>query len=906
MQVQAAKKLCPKFAFVFYDIETRQDDRFGQKEGVFAHTPNLLVSQVCCDQCISSTQINPDCQGCGGRGKVFEDPEPVLQFLKYIKTLADDGFKDIICVAHNAKSFDNQFVLKTMLEKTAWKPELLMNGSKIVSMSYGGLRFIDSINFIPMSLAKLPAALGLDNELTKGFFPHLFNTSANSSYEGALPDVCFYGADSMSSSVRDNFIRWHKELKDKGYVFKMRDEIRSYCKKDVEILRQACLKFRDMFLSTTGVDPFREALTIASACMKVFRKNFLKPDTIAIMPSKGYRWADVQSFKAVLWILYEERKRDIIISHAGNGREKKILGHKVDGFYEDGENRIIFEFHGCYYHGCQQCYPRSEEKDGNRDRKTLDSRFESTERKVLLFRENGYEVVEMWECKFRREMEKENETYQELLKSPILKKAPLNPRDAFFGGRTNAVKLYKKVDDSVDEEIRYYDVCSLYPYVNKYKQYPEGHPKIYVGEECPPIEEIEGLIKCTILPPTSLYHPVLPVRVNKKLMFPLCMKCATEEIQGVCSHSERDRAITGTWVSAEVKMALSMGYNILEIHEAWHYSVNSYDPVKKDGGLFTEYINCFLKMKQEASGWPSWCDTEEKKTQYLKTFKEKENIELNRENVKENTGMRSLAKLMLNSFWGKFGQRENLPQCSVMKSGDELYKLLTSPSIEVSYILPVSEDTIYVNWTEHEDALTPKDARSVVVACYTTAHARLELYSYLKVLNERILYFDTDSIIFTQKPGEFCPKLGDFLGDMTDELVKFGAEAFVDEFVSGGPKNYALRVKTKNSDKRQTICKARGLSINSSNERLISFDTLKSMVLEESSPIVIHYNSRISRKRPFQVVTQPEHKTYQVVYTKRRRVENFDTLPYGFKRERQTIDGDDDFVVSVRAKRLRQ
>ena len=71
-----------------------------------------------------------------------------------------------------------------------------------------------------------------------------------------------------------------------------------------------------------------------------------------------------------------------------------------------------------------------------------------------------------------------------------------------------------------------------------------------------------------------------------------------------------------------------------------------------------------------------------------------------------------------------------------------------------------------------------------VIAAYVTAHARLQLYSYLESLQERILYFDTDSIIYIEREGEYSPPVGDYLGDMTDELDG----GHITEFVSGGPK----------------------------------------------------------------------------------------------------------------------
>ena len=43
---------------------------------------------------------------------------------------------------------------------------------------------------------------------------------------------------------------------------------------------------------------------------------------------------------------------------------------------------------------------------------------------------------------------------------------PLEPRDAFFGGRTGAATLYSKTAE--DEEISYVDFTSLCPSINKY------------------------------------------------------------------------------------------------------------------------------------------------------------------------------------------------------------------------------------------------------------------------------------------------------------------------------------------------------------------------------------------------------------------------------------------------------
>jgi len=115
---------------------------------------------------------------------------------------------------------------------------------------------------------------------------------------------------------------------------------------------------------------------------------------------------------------------------------------------------------------------------------------------------------------------------------------------------------------------------------------------------------MEGLIKCTVVPPMDLYHPVLPFRCNKMLLFCLCRTCDFEQnMRGPCRHlSDAERAISDTWVLDEVRMAVSKGYGIVEIHEVYEYAVTQYDAATGEGGLFIEYIDTFLKFKAEASG----------------------------------------------------------------------------------------------------------------------------------------------------------------------------------------------------------------------------------------------------------------------------------------------------------------
>ena len=74
------------------------------------------------------------------------------------------------------------------------------------------IKVLDSLNFLPMALSKIPKALGLQ-ELKKGFFPHFFNREENQHFIGAYPDTVFYGCDYMNKQDREHFLKWYKRRK---------------------------------------------------------------------------------------------------------------------------------------------------------------------------------------------------------------------------------------------------------------------------------------------------------------------------------------------------------------------------------------------------------------------------------------------------------------------------------------------------------------------------------------------------------------------------------------------------------------------------------------------------------------------------------------------------------------------
>ncbi|CAC5393601.1 unnamed protein product [Mytilus coruscus] len=330
----------------------------------------------------------------------------------------------------------------------------------------------------------------------------------------------------------------------------------------------------------------------------------------------------------------------------------------------------------------------------------------------------GYKYISKWECEFDKEII-ENIDIKTVVDS-VNYITPLEPRNAFSGGRTETFKQYHEAKDG--EQIKYYDVTSL--------------------------------------------------------------TCTELQQKTSCLHTKTERAITGTWVTDELKKAKEKGYGVEKIYEVWHFNdVEQYDPKSKLGGIFTEYINTFLKMKQEASGWPSWCITEKYRQKYIQDYFVKEGILLDCNKIEKNPGLRFLAKLVLNSFWGKFWQRTNLPQVEYVSDPSLYFDMLTSDQHEVTCVNFVTDEMVEMRWKNKEEFLETSGKTNVVKAAYTTAQARLKLYMYLEKIGQRVLYADTDSVIFTANQGEWEPPLGDYPGDITDEVPA----NIITHFVTGGP-----------------------------------------------------------------------------------------------------------------------
>lgn len=101
------------------------------------------------------------------------------------------------------------------------------------------------------------------------------------------------------------------------------------------------------------MEPFEEAVTFANTANLAYRRSFMPSDSNAIGPNLACNHSQQFSLKACRWLSW--LGRNLPIRHALNGGEVQIGNCTVDGY--DEQTRTIYEFYGCYWHGCPTCYP---------------------------------------------------------------------------------------------------------------------------------------------------------------------------------------------------------------------------------------------------------------------------------------------------------------------------------------------------------------------------------------------------------------------------------------------------------------------------------------------------------------------------------------------------------------------
>ena len=220
-----------------------------------------------------------------------------------------------------------------------------------------------------------------------------------------------------------------------------------------------------------------------------------------------------------------------------------------------------------------------------------------------------------------------------------------------------------------------------------------------------------------------------------------------------------------------------------------------------------------------------------------------------------------------------------MSQTKYVTERSEFYEILLDDKLDNINFQFINDDMVQMTYNFKDQFVDNSKNTNVYIACFITSHARLMLYNKLDYLKEKVLYFDTDSIIYADdgtknvKTGDM---LGDMLGDMTDEISGKG----ITNFVSTGPKSYSF----KYGDNQQKSA-IKGFTLNHENNSLLNHDSLSKIVKKYIREITIVNENKITRKNR-EIVNEYCEKVFKFGYDKRviRQIneEHSDTLPYGY------------------------
>jgi len=104
------------------------------------------------------------------------------------------------------------------------------------------------------------------------------------------------------------------------------------------------------------------------------------------------------SHESLRWLEREAKRRKIHIHHAmcGHEGERWVERAPVDGY--NHEKRIVFQYHGCHWHGCRKCFPNDRDKIIACKDQTREDRYKATVKRTKALRAAGFHVIEAWAC----------------------------------------------------------------------------------------------------------------------------------------------------------------------------------------------------------------------------------------------------------------------------------------------------------------------------------------------------------------------------------------------------------------------------------------------------------------------------------------------------------------------------
>lgn len=276
-------------------------------------------------------------------------------------------------------------------------------------------------------------------------------------------------------------------------------------------------------------------------------------------------------------------------------------------------------------------------------------------------------------------------------------------RLGYYGGNTEVFVPHVK------GALYLYDINSLYSSCMK-SPMPRGRPVWYTADKVKSEwETFFGFVECTIFCPSTIRYPVLPVKSG----------IGTEARQYMPIGTFR-----GLWFSEEIRFALRLGYEIREIHRGFAFL---------SGDLFSNFVDKYYQAKS----------------------------------ITESPVERKLFKLILNSVYGKIGQRLRDEYYMVLFSDDlselaekieilecqqiicesPLTRYFVTFTLKPSYLLELEDKVEYSDFLIRYNS--SRCLGSVAVSAAISSYGRIRQYEIIHKYKDHVCYTDTDSFVTT-------------------------------------------------------------------------------------------------------------------------------------------------------------
>jgi hypothetical protein len=839
-----------------------------------------------------------------------EEPNPLaegryfpseVEFVDALMTEAD--FQNSVFLAHNGGSYDIHFLLRIFerseIDHTFTPSPTSKHKFIKVQLTERNIHFLDFIRFMPGSLRSIAESFQIP--VSKGDFPYKFNNGLNDSYVGRIPPLDtehdYWGLQEARSQKQvDSFRGWYQEQTlvyctcdtpecscgKKRWVFQ--DELKKYCLLDVVVLAEVVKAYRNKVLSfeTVHDESFPDA-SIPWSIPKIDPFQFMTLPQITMQTLvhgmspqsyENYGFHGITSYfnsyrssrcpEALLWLKKCSEIEEVFIQSRENSTREFYefqLKMSFDGYAP--MTNTVYIFLKCSFWGCTTCMRDFHDCNGIIPERGIPAKDVEEHFQVVMHHlHSNYTVKTIWQHE-----------YNTMWMDPYYLKCvqQMSPSDCFYGGRTEVFKLYCNSDQFPGQKIHYYDVTSLYPSVYAHRMLPVGNPRYLIGYDinkdrlCPTHpNRYFGYVRVHVTPRNTDRIGLLPQRDVKtqRLTFPV-------------------HPMEGCWFTEELYLAMENGYIVDEVYEIYFWESNQLSDQHLRG-----YVGYFLKMKQEAEGWKKLgasCENptvEEQNEIADRLYVQNGNLaRIRPEKVKFDPVMRALAKLFLNSLWGKWAQKAAKECQTTIYGTQQFFQLWNDLTVEKESCLfrDISPGVYKVSYKKKDPFINPVPHGNVWLAAAVTAWARITLHKQmLRIGPERLVYCDTDSIIFLwPEDGEKLSGVG--LGHWTDEYPNHD----IKQVYALAPKLYALIVADKNDpNNRKESFRAKGVQMTLVNQMKMSFQNIlpliQKTVLDKSMSHTIEVNNfsiftnSTNNQLPFgNLFSRYNTKNVRVIMTKR-------------------------------------